>query len=264
MTGDIGDLLTIKQAAKMLNVSEMSLRRWTNDGKLACLRVGAHRSRRFRRADLEQFLEQQTVSTPSTEKPFNTKQKPANRAHDHVLLENLTIEYGSHLCSFYDNVRGCEKLAVPLIADGIRHGDICFIIASAKTQKILLAALRKTDCNIDAALESGQLLVSAGESNKTAMLEFLLTSFTEATRAGNQSMRLVGDMSWALEKGWDVTEIMEYETIFNNTVGRQYPIVSLCQYDVDDFSGRGLLGALRCHEDTFKYPLTRFLGTALQ
>tara|TARA_B110000208_G_C11696879_1_gene404385 strand:- start:86 stop:877 length:792 start_codon:yes stop_codon:yes gene_type:complete len=260
MTDNIEELLTIKQAAKILNVSEMSLRRWTNAGKLACLRVGAHRSRRFRRTDLIQFLENQEVSLPSKRKKASLQTSQAEST-PHVVLEGINIDYGSHLCSFYDNEIGCHKLSIPLLAEGLRNGEICFLIASPKTQKIMIQALQKADCNFEAALESGQLLVSAGESNKEAMLKFLHTNFAEATRTGNQLMRLVGDMSWALEKGWGLDEILEYESLFNNTLGRQYPIVALCQYDVDDFSGKGILGALRCHEDTFKYSLNRFLGT---
>jgi transcriptional repressor of dcmA and dcmR len=208
---------------------------------------------------LVQFLEKQEVSVAAKGKTVNLK--PVKKLHPHLLLEGVAIDYGSHLCSFYDNLTGCQKLAVPLLADGLRNGEVCFLIASAKMQKILIAALQKADCNVEAALESGQLLVRAGESNKEAMLKFLQTSFAKATGSGNQSMRLVGDMSWALEKGWSVDEILEYESLFNNTLGRQYPVVALCQYDVEDFSGKGILGALRCHEDTFKYPLNRFLGT---
>src|SRR2546423_6864558 len=51
------ELLDIKQAAALLQVSEASLRRWTNAGRLACFRVGGRRERRFRRADLMAFLE---------------------------------------------------------------------------------------------------------------------------------------------------------------------------------------------------------------
>src|SRR5437879_12576237 len=45
---DQDELLDIKQAAQFLKVSETSLRRWTNAGRLACLRVGRKRERRFR------------------------------------------------------------------------------------------------------------------------------------------------------------------------------------------------------------------------
>ena len=41
------ELLNIKEAAAFLKVSEASLRRWTNAGKLACMRLGAKRERRF-------------------------------------------------------------------------------------------------------------------------------------------------------------------------------------------------------------------------
>ena len=54
---DTIELLDIGEAADFLNVSEASLRRWTNDGLLPCLRIGRRRERRFRRADLLAFME---------------------------------------------------------------------------------------------------------------------------------------------------------------------------------------------------------------
>ena len=38
---DPASLLNIKQAPALLNVSEIPLRRWTDTGRLACVRVGA-------------------------------------------------------------------------------------------------------------------------------------------------------------------------------------------------------------------------------
>lgn len=54
-SADAIELLDISEAAQFLNVSETSLRRWTNDGLLPCLRIGRRRERRFRRADLSGF-----------------------------------------------------------------------------------------------------------------------------------------------------------------------------------------------------------------
>src|SRR3989442_7879511 len=51
------ELLDIAQAAAFLHVSQMSLRRWTNSGRLPCFRVGGRRERRLRRADLLALLE---------------------------------------------------------------------------------------------------------------------------------------------------------------------------------------------------------------
>ena len=63
---DSEDLLDVKRAAAFLGVSETSLRRWTNSGQLACLRVGGKRERRFRRADLLAFVETQPATAASS------------------------------------------------------------------------------------------------------------------------------------------------------------------------------------------------------
>ncbi len=61
-------LLTIDEAARYLSVSKSSLRRWTRLETLACVRVGARRERRFRREDLDRFLDPNTPrTTPAPE-----------------------------------------------------------------------------------------------------------------------------------------------------------------------------------------------------
>ena len=60
------ELLDIAQAAALLRVSEASLRRWTNAGRLPCRRIGGRRERRFRRADLMAFLEGDASETPAS------------------------------------------------------------------------------------------------------------------------------------------------------------------------------------------------------
>ncbi len=253
------DLLTIKQAARLLNVSEVSLRRWTNSGQLSCLRVGAHRARRFRRSDLMAFMEKQSVR----EAIVNTGVEPVNNdlPRTHIMLEGITINYGSHLCSFYENIEGQLKLSVPLLADGLRQGDICFLVATPETQEIILQHLAEVGLNVKSILNSDQLIVTDGMDSGSEMLDFLRNQFAQVTRAGNRSLRLVGDMSWVLAKNWSMTELNSYELSYNNSLGHQYPVVSLCQYDARDFSGTSVLCALRCHEDTFRYPLGRFLGS---
>ena len=253
-------LLTIKQAAKILNVSEMSLRRWTNAGKLSCVRVGTHRSRRFRQQDLVNFIEKQGGDNKSTQN--DREQCNLDVTRSHVNLEGVSIEYGSHLCSLYDDRTGRQKLAIPLLADGLKNGETCFLVATPDVQKEFLNELKDIKFDIKSAIKNGQLLVTDGEKNMEDMLSFLRTEFTKATRSGESPMRLVGDMSWALSKGWEPHEIFAYEHVYNSTLGHQYQIVSLCIYDVNDFTGKGVLSALRCHEDTFKFPLNRFFGTA--
>lgn len=49
-------LLTTKEAADFLRVSEASIRRWADAGKLKCYYVGDRGERRFTREDLLAYL----------------------------------------------------------------------------------------------------------------------------------------------------------------------------------------------------------------
>ncbi len=249
LAGD-NDLITIKRAAQFLSVSEVSLRRWTDSGKLSCLRVGARRERRFRRHDLIAFLERQDAGAAA---------KAGGQRSARVRLEGIAIDDGEHLCSLYQNDLGRVKLSVPFLAEGLRDGDVCFLIAAPETQREILASLGEVYRAMDEAVTERRLIVTEGKPTGPEMHAYLEESFVMATRAGNQSLRLVGDMVWALEKGVAIDDLMEFEMRYNHTLARRFPIVSLCQYDTRAFSGKAVHDVLMCHEDTFSYPLSRFI-----
>src|SRR3989442_10989859 len=112
MSRDPEQLLNIKQAAELLNVSEISLRRWTNEGRLTCLRVGGRRERRFRRQDLLDFLENLDPRAVA----------------DAVLVGGVPVQLGGHLCGLYDSDLGRLRLAVPFLAEGLRRGGTRFLL----------------------------------------------------------------------------------------------------------------------------------------
>lgn len=59
MTEQLEELLTIKQAAKILNVSTQTLRRWDKEGILKAVRVGNRKGvgdRRYRKKDIEDYI----------------------------------------------------------------------------------------------------------------------------------------------------------------------------------------------------------------
>ena len=236
----------------MLKVSEASLRRWTNAGRLACMRLGAKRERRFRRDDLLSFLEERSV-------PRAPGATPRARSSE-VLLEGISIEHGKHICTLYESDLGRLKWSVPFLADGLRNGERCFLIAEQSVREEILNQIARVYNGIDGAMEQEQIIASDGVAGAEAMCEFVERSLIMARRSGQQSFRLLGDMSWCLRLGMSVDEMIDYESRYDRTIAHQYPVVSLCQYDVREFSGAAVLGALKCHEDTFDYPLSRFLG----
>ena len=54
--GKPDDLLTIAEAAKLLNVHVNTVRRWSNKGVLKTYRLGSRGDRRLKRADIEKLL----------------------------------------------------------------------------------------------------------------------------------------------------------------------------------------------------------------
>lgn len=247
-------LLNIKQAARFLNVSEVSLRRWTSTGKLACLRVGPKRERRFQREDLQTFLEVQDASAPAVG-------SPSRRTDDgRVVLGGIAINHGSHICSVYENDLGRVKFAVPFLAEGLSGGDLCFLVAARNAKDHILDRLKSVYGNLEDEIAEGNLLVLEGTDSVSAIYSYFENAFVEGMRSGGRALRVLGDMAWTVERGLNFAEVVEFELRYNQFLAHNYPVVSLCQYDARMFSGIGILDALRCHEDTFRYPLNRFLG----
>src|SRR2546425_1672817 len=110
------ELLDIAQAAAFLHVSQMSLRRWTNSGRLPCFRVGGRRERRFRRADLLAFLER-------SGEPIRAPQGPG------------------HLCGLYTSMAARERWAAAFLAAGLEAGAISFLAAEAAGRPRLFGPL---------------------------------------------------------------------------------------------------------------------------
>ena len=252
---DTQQLMNIKQAARLLNVSEVSLRRWTSSGKLACLRVGAKRERRFRRNDLMAFLEEQAVDSTCP-----TPGAPASGATTQISVDGIAIDHGSHLCMIYENDFGRVKWSVPFLGDGLEAGDACALVASAEVQEDVLGELGKLRPDLKSDVGGGRLVVSDGASSAIEMYEMAETFLENATRSGSQSIRILGDMAWCFSRQMELKELADFELRYNNFLARSFPVVSLCQYDARRFSGQGVLTALKCHEDNFKHPLARFLN----
>lgn len=248
-------LLNMKQAARMLNVSVVSLRRWTNAGKLACLRVGPKRERRFRRADLLTFLESQAASSPIA------RAQSGLSTVTQIQVEGVAIDHGSHLCALYESDLGRVKLAVPFLAGGLEANDVCCLVAAPDAKKDILDHLSAVCTRLGEYIDGGRLHLSEGMPSARAMYESMEESFVEATQSGQRSCaRVLGDMAWALHQGMGVDELMDFETRYGQSLARRFPMVTLCQYDARKFPGTAILNALKCHQDTFRYPLARFLN----
>jgi excisionase family DNA binding protein len=261
---DPNELLDIGQAAGFLNVSEASLRRWTNSGRLACLRVGRRRERRFRRQDLLAFLEGPTselgarfadVVGASLESVGDTRAAKVTDLSEGA----IAVSHGSHLCGLYDTDLGRLTLAVPFLLDGLNEGSVCFLVGTPRVRNEILKQLKKKRLSLQADIHSGHLIQSEYHTGSRAQTKYFRALLDEKVAAGAQSFRVIGDM-WGMRSKAGAESLVEYEADYDRLVARNYPVVTICIYDARKFSGVELLNALKGHRDIFRYPLERALA----
>lgn len=218
-------LLDIKNAARFLNVSEITIRRWTNSGKLKCYRVGGKKERRFQMADLEGILEDSKDLNP---RPlgFGDQKVPA----------------GSHMTHFYSEDKEAFEVSVLYLLEGIRRGDALLAVMPPQKGEKLLQYFALNRYPVGNWVERGRLTLSDGMDSPGEMIRYL-TGFG----AGPAEFRVVGDMLWTFRKGWDLDALrnLEQSPALAPPVGKG---LLLCQYSLEEFSGAHIMMASELHE----------------
>ena len=239
-------MLNTKEAERFLRVSEASIRRWSDAGLLPARRVGRRRERRFSESDLKSFLGESTQGRP-----------PA----DGVNAGGVLLPVHGHFATFYDSDPGRLRITVPFLADGLRSGQTCFLVASGNVRDAYLESLAaERGIDVMSALESGHLVTVGGPgSTVDGALSFWERSMGRALAGGPAVLRVVGEMSCEREVFTSAAEMMQYEVAFN-TIASRFPSVTLCAYDVRAFDGQTIFDAMRVHPDLFKLRLGSFLN----
>src|SRR5687767_2666594 len=218
---DSEQVLDIEQAARFLNVSETSLRRWTNAGRLACLRVGRRRERRFRTADLLSFMESQPA-VQRAEDPH---------AEDRMLVDGVAVRHGSHLCGLYDTDAGRIRQAADFLVGGCRPGAVGLLVAKPEDRDRILAALERGDPLARLDIEAGRVVVGEYAATLEAQLDWWEARLLDATRAGAGSIRVVGDIQGFAEV-ISREDVRAYEAACDRRIARRFPVGTLGQSDV--------------------------------
>jgi transcriptional repressor of dcmA and dcmR len=255
VTSNSEELLDIKQAAQFLQVSETSLRRWTNSGRLGCLRVGLKRERRFRRTDLVAFMENQPAELAA-----DVERSGSAQDRQQAVIAGVPVAYGTHLCALYGNDAGRVKLATAFLADGLRPKSMSFLVASPEARSLILRHLEggRTAIQSDSVTEG--LVPSKYLGTPGAQWDYWEDNFVKALRAGAESLRVVGDMTSCLDAGMTLDQVVEYEAGYDRVIAPRYPVVTMCMYDVRRFESLEVVRALKGHSDTFRYPSERLLA----
>jgi excisionase family DNA binding protein len=234
---DAEPLLDIEQAARFLNVSETSLRRWTNDGRLACLRVGRRRERRFRKADLLAFVEREPASSSGAG----------------------SVAPGTHLCGLYSTDEGQVRQALTFLAEGFARGTVTFLVGSPETRERIRAGLEREHPDLERAVAEGRLVISDYAESAGAQLDWWEACIGEAVRRGATLVRVIGDAG-GFAKAASGEELLQYEAAYDRRIAQRFPVVTMCQYDARQFSGPLIVDALKSHPHSFGQSAERILA----
>jgi len=240
-------LLNVRQAAELLNVSEMTVRRWTNAGLLACFRIGKKRERRFYPSDLQQFLEGKT-SPPRIEE--NAPGMPAR----HVALGfgGLDVPDGTHMAHLYADVSEALDVQTFFLRQGIENQETVMVVSPLHHREQLLSSMEHDGLDVAELIRQNRLIHGSGKQTPLEMAEYI----SHAAASARGRFRLVGDMSWTVHKKWSEEHLRTLEEITNTHLGPGS--LFLCQYGLTKFFGTQTMMGLETHAfSLYKNKLTR-------
>jgi excisionase family DNA binding protein len=234
-------LLTTREAATFLKVSEASIRRWTDSGLLPAHRVGRRRARRLREEDLRTFMEAGPGQGTAAETSPPTT----------MVIQDVIVSLGDHLAAFYTTDAGRLRIGLPFLRDGLRAGQTVVLRALPDIREHYFAALRNEGVDAAEAIDAGQLViypeVSGSATEQVARFELLLTA---ASRQRPGQIRILAETLAEVQTLGSVAEHMVVEQQVD-AVFKRFPVVTICAYDVRAFDAVTVIEALKLHSDIF-------------
>jgi len=148
-----------------------------------------------------------------------------------------------HMCLLFENHQDWLSAIVPYIHVGLDSGEKCLYISDVHSQDELIEYLSAAGLDIEKHLSTGQFIVyessgvyhAKGIFDPGQTIQNLVMETESAISEGYPSLRVTGEMSWALDglKGTDC--LIEYESLLNSQFFDHYPTQGLCQYDLGRF-----------------------------
>lgn len=240
-----GEFVGTREAARLLGVSEASVRRWSDSGLLQSHRVGRRSERRFERSAV---LRLKGAGQPTIASSANS-----------VLLEGREIPVHSHLSSYYTNDRGRLRVGVPFLREGLAAGQPCVIMSNRETARLLADELKAEGVAVERAVDTGRLHELETFKTLSQGIETFERTFAAFTRRGDLVIRVLGEATQNAESLGSIADLLRFEDMLSALV-RRYPVVLICQYDVRRLGGTDVIDVLKRHADNFDQPLGMFLN----
>ena len=224
-------LLNIKEAAEILNVSQMTIRRWTNAGSLRCYRIGGKHERRFKLQDLHEYIDRGVVP----EKPSMVS----------LGFGNFRVPDGSHLTHLSSHAREGLDIGTSYVLEGLNNRENVLMVAPEDGTEAFIRVLHERGADVDNLRKGGRLYLSQGMDSPVSMITYI----SRVAATSGRPFRVFGDMSWTRSRGWTLEALRELEEAANTAMIHSGALF-LCQYSLDTFSGLAVMMAVETHRQT--------------
>ena len=208
--------LTITEAAEFLQVSETSLRRRTNSGKLRCFRVGGRSERRFLKEDLLALM--QTMNLQPEPQMAETE------------INSDTGSEERHICLFFVNRDEQWQMMRPYLVEHLGAGVPVLYIQDSTPAERLMELLHAEGFPVDDLIARGLLRILppeeayllTGRFDAQRMLAFMESAILGSLASGYNRVFLTGEMTWSLPDAPGAESMMQYEALLNPII-EKYP-----------------------------------------
>jgi len=167
-------------------------------------------------------------------------------------IDEIGLAPGSHVCAFYRGDTDRDRLLSGYFGAGLSAGDKCICVVDSPSTAAWLKALprsrgkpRPATGQLDVHLPETTYL-AGGEFTTSDMLTFWTENMSKAEIEGYSFYRLAGEMTWALRDAPGVEHLAGYESELNRVTSR-HPVIVLCLYDLDRFSGEVVVNIVKTH-----------------
>ena len=233
-------LLTVSQAAEYLNVSKMTIRRWTNDGSLPCLRVGARNERRFVESELRKL-----ISGPEADFDQALATKEIGGAHHCVVCEDTEHEWDAIADAIISYL--AERSQVVFVGDTERKEHLSVVLTDKGVDSKTL-----TSAGVLRLLSVEESYLLTGTFSADRAIAFVESTILDAFAKGFKRALFVGYVDWVFrgdstDEESLIKEVMEYEIKLNGMLERYPNVTILCPYVLTRIDAKTIVDALLVH-----------------
>ncbi|MFW9990843.1 MAG: MEDS domain-containing protein [Candidatus Odinarchaeota archaeon] len=173
------------------------------------------------------------------------------------ILDNL--KPGDHLCCLYNTEEEHQRVLTSFILDGLKKGEKVFYIVDFHSIDRIKEYIKDEGFDPEPYISKGQLVfltrdesyLKEGIFDPDRMISILESETEKALVEGYPSLRVTGEMTWALKNLPGSERLIEYESKLNDFFPGS-KCLAICQYNLEQFSPDVIIEVVNTHPYVIK------------